>query len=389
MRTRRMLTSSALAGLAFAVAVFAQAPGSSAGVANTGASGSGNATGNASGNASAAPASNSAGSSLQAGEQLARSGGGNAIAPCASCHGANGEGNPAANFPRIAGQPAYYLAHQLQSFSDGSRENPIMTPIARAMSADQKMAVSDYYAQLQAPAAASAPGKKAAQASDRGRILANVGDQSRRVQACGNCHGPDGIGEAGIFPYLAGQNASYLTSTLKDWREGRRKSDPSGQMPTIAKLLNDNDITAVANYFAAQTPPGPAPLNQVATSRVPSGSGTANSGPQQGSDTSQSRGIGVEQGAPTTGGGQGIGGGGAASGSGPQGSPAVGSSGNAASTGNAGSSGSSVESGNTSGNASGNTGQGNSPNAQRVVPGAGSNRPDESSGSSSSQGTSK
>ena len=42
-------------------------------------------------------------------------------AVCASCHGAAGEGNPALNAPRLAGQEAWYLRRQLHAFRDGVR----------------------------------------------------------------------------------------------------------------------------------------------------------------------------------------------------------------------------------------------------------------------------
>src|SRR5690606_19132734 len=40
---------------------------------------------------------------------------------CATCHGANGEGNKDLNAPKLAGQADWYLARQLQAFRDGVR----------------------------------------------------------------------------------------------------------------------------------------------------------------------------------------------------------------------------------------------------------------------------
>ena len=42
-------------------------------------------------------------------------------AVCASCHGANGEGNKALNAPTIAGQQDWYIARQLYNFKNGIR----------------------------------------------------------------------------------------------------------------------------------------------------------------------------------------------------------------------------------------------------------------------------
>ena len=47
-------------------------------------------------------------------------------ATCQACHGAQGEGNPAGGFPRLAGQTADYLAAQLRNFADGRRASAVM-----------------------------------------------------------------------------------------------------------------------------------------------------------------------------------------------------------------------------------------------------------------------
>lgn len=49
------------------------------------------------------------------------------VAACASCHAPNGTGNPAANFPAIAGQHTVYAEKQLKAFRDGSRANDVNT----------------------------------------------------------------------------------------------------------------------------------------------------------------------------------------------------------------------------------------------------------------------
>jgi cytochrome c553 len=68
------------------------------------------------------------------------------IPPCSSCHGDKGQG--LAVFPRLAGQHADYLARQLGAYADGSRENPIMGPLAKKLSRPNIEAVSAYLATL-------------------------------------------------------------------------------------------------------------------------------------------------------------------------------------------------------------------------------------------------
>jgi len=247
------------------------------------------------------------------GQQIASSGAPDkGVAACVSCHGAQGEGNAAGGFPRLAGLPQQYLADQLAAYADGRRRNPVMEPIAKGLDKQQIAAVSAYYAALDAPWAKPA-GQPDAAAQKRGRQLAEVGDERIAVQSCANCHGPGGSGEPPNIPYLSGQHQSYLTAALNAWKSGTRKTDPSGQMNTIASRLSDSDINAVAAYFAAQPAPKP-PVGNV-PERAPASSG----GTQTGSTPTQ--GVGVEQGAATMGGQQGPGGGGGGSGAGAQGSP--------------------------------------------------------------------
>jgi cytochrome c553 len=200
---------------------------------------------------------------LQAGAQLAARGAPNGVAACVTCHGAQGEGDAAGGYPRIAGQSQAYLGTQLGAYANDARVNPVMQPIAKAMSAEQIRDVSAWYASLAgAPAGAStgastgAAGPKPPDAGmARGRLLSEAGDASLGVQACASCHGPGGAGRQPDFPYLAGQHASYLTAAMRAWKSGARKTDGSGQMPHIARALADADVAALSNYFAAQPAP--------------------------------------------------------------------------------------------------------------------------------------
>ncbi|TCS36277.1 cytochrome c553 [Paucimonas lemoignei] len=242
------------------------------------------------------------------GAQIASQGVGGNVPACVSCHGAKGEGNPAGNFPRLAGLPKAYFINQITAYQDGRRVNPVMMPIAKGLSRQQIEAVAGYYAELSAPAAKPA-GATAAQASRRAQQLANVGDEKLGVQACANCHGPGGSGEPPTYPYLAGQHAGYLTAALNEWKNGNRKTDPSMQMNIIAKRLGDSDINELSAYFAAQTPPGPESSRAV----MPAGTAARPVPQPQGGGAPAGGGqprAGVEQGQPTTGGSQGPGGGG-------------------------------------------------------------------------------
>jgi cytochrome c553 len=174
---------------------------------------------------------------------------------CQSCHGAHGEGTPAAGIPRLAGQSADYLDKQLRDYAGGSRDNAIMHLWAIQLKDAQRAEVAAYYASLKS-AYAVAPPASASNASApmllaRGHQLAHQGDETRRVQACDNCHGPDGNGAPRTAPYIAGQSAQYLTASLKAWKEGTRKNDDGQLMQSVVDRLNDADIVAIAAYFSS------------------------------------------------------------------------------------------------------------------------------------------
>lgn len=240
------------------------------------------------------------------GERIALRGDGKQVAACSSCHGALGEGSGPAAFPRIAGMPERYLVHQLRSYADGKRDNHVMSPIAQKLEPRQMEALAAYYAALSAPPARES-GQTGANLMARGRQLALVGDEQRQLQACVNCHGPAGTGEPPTFPYLAGQHRLYLVAALRQWKDGKRDTDPSRQMPEIAQRLADRDLEAVSTYFAAQLPPAPAAgrvVIPVGSAQRPVGEGAPSS-----ATPSPTKGLGVEQGSPTTGGNIGPGGG--------------------------------------------------------------------------------
>ncbi len=189
--------------------------------------------------------------------RLVASGGGGAGpgAACFACHGLNGMGDAGGAFPRLAGLDARYLAKQLDNYADGSRPNEIMTPIALALTPAQRRSVALYYA-----ARDTVPGRRiAAPAADtralqRGAALFAVGSRHKGVQACVNCHGPDGGGMGFPFPAVGGQPANYVAEQLTRWREGLRTNDQAGMMRTVASRLDDADIQALGLYLQSLPP---------------------------------------------------------------------------------------------------------------------------------------
>jgi len=79
-----------------------------------------------------------------------------------------------------------------------------------------------------------------------------------RVEACTPCHGNQGEGTSDVyFPRLAGKPAGYLYNQLLAFENGRRKYPP---MNYLLEYLGDPYLQEMADYFASQHPPLPAPV---------------------------------------------------------------------------------------------------------------------------------
>jgi cytochrome c553 len=219
---------------------------------------------------------------------------------CAGCHGAQGEGNAQVKAPRIAGLGEGYIARQLDAYANGARQNPLMSPIAQQLSPDARRAVAQAYSRME-PAKTAA---RAAPTNTAAAKLATVGDAKREIQACANCHGPEGVGQPPMVPGLAGQQQAYLADSLRAWKSGARKTDPSGQMNLVASKLQPADIEALSRYYAGLAPPSPRHLVAKGPPQLPATPSSGGTGAQ-----TPVQGTGVTQGASTTQAPQGPGGG--------------------------------------------------------------------------------
>jgi cytochrome c553 len=86
---------------------------------------------------------------VEFGQKIYRSGNASSgIAPCMGCHGPNGAGNPASNYPALRGQNAQYVENQLRGFASGQRQNEnakkMMQILASRMTDREIRAVASY-----------------------------------------------------------------------------------------------------------------------------------------------------------------------------------------------------------------------------------------------------
>jgi cytochrome c553 len=186
------------------------------------------------------------------GEVIAMGGGGaGPQGACFTCHGLQGEGDGAYS-PRLAGLPAGYLQKQLQDYATGLRDNAVMGPIAKALSAPARASVADYYAQM--PQAAEASG-----GAPDPVALHLYHERRGGGPSCADCHGAGGEGNGLANPPIAGQPEPYLAKQLKGWDKGERRNDPLGVMARAVRPFSPAERQALAGYVAA-LPTTPAPI---------------------------------------------------------------------------------------------------------------------------------
>ena len=168
---------------------------------------------------------------------------------CSACHGADALGNPALNAPKLAGQPAWYLARQLRNFQAGLRGSAPGDPIAAQMRAialtldDQK--IDDVVAHIAALPHAATP------TTIHGDTLRG----QRLFTTCAYCHGASAQGVWSTnAPRLAGMSDWYLARQLKNFQHGLRGRDPQdyfgAQMALVSRsVATDPAIDDLVSYI--------------------------------------------------------------------------------------------------------------------------------------------
>ncbi len=182
---------------------------------------------------------------------------------CSTCHGAQGEGTPDLNFPRIAGKPAGYITHQLLNFRDGQRSYPPMNYLLAYLHDDYLQELAAYFAAQPVPPHKAIGSASAADA--KGGRLVTQGDRAHGIPACTQCHGTRLTGLEPGIPGLIGLNGRYIAAQLVSWRVGTRHANAPDCMSLIASRLSETQIRQVSTWLAAQASVDP-------TTAAPAGS---------------------------------------------------------------------------------------------------------------------
>ena len=176
---------------------------------------------------------------------------------CMACHGAQGEGNPLLNAPKLAGQPGWYIARQLSNFRHGLRGASSNDTYGQQMvgfaSLLDEAATRNLIAYLQTFPDSRPPTT----------LVGNAVKGASLYGTCAGCHGPtgEGIWSTGA-PRLAHMSDWYLQRQLANFRQGIRGGHPQDfygtQMALLANSLKgDRAVENVMAYINTLTPAKP------------------------------------------------------------------------------------------------------------------------------------
>lgn len=169
---------------------------------------------------------------------------------CATCHGVKGEGNPAMNGPKLAGQEDWYLKSQLAAFRSGLRGAAAGDQLGAqmrgmAMTLPDDAAVDNVIAYI-----GSLPQIKSPVTTQ-----GNAAIGKDLFPLCGTCHGAMGEGNVAMNgPRLTGQSDWYLVNQLNGFKKGHRGAAPGdtlgAQMRSMAMTLADEKaVLDVVSYI--------------------------------------------------------------------------------------------------------------------------------------------
>jgi cytochrome c553 len=96
-------------------------------------------------------------------------------------------------------------------------------------------------------------GAGATSAAGAAEAVANAQTRNK-LEQCIGCHGipgyKTGFPEVYEVPMIGGQSAKYIEAALQAYKKGERQHP---QMTPTAKTLSDQDIAAIAAYYAQQS----------------------------------------------------------------------------------------------------------------------------------------
>jgi cytochrome c553 len=160
------------------------------------------------------------------------------LAPCLSCHGAEGQ-SQSENVPSLGAQTPSYSLIQLFMFREKMRVAEPMNEAAKELTDGELQSIADALAALPAP-------QPPADAGDVPRL-----ERARALTEqnhCNICHRLDFSGQSTV-PRLADQREDYLLKTLREYKSGARHAyEPI--MLEVLQPLDDAQLVEFAYYLS-------------------------------------------------------------------------------------------------------------------------------------------
>jgi cytochrome c553 len=160
-----------------------------------------------------------------------------AAAVCAACHGEDGN-SKIPGTPSLAGQQPLYFVAATQEYLHGLRPISTMEATLRGLRRLDLENIALYFA-VQTPAQRGAPS------------FGDVAAGEPLSAKCGGCHGARGVSHDAATPSLAAQDAQYLVSATKAYRDRTRHHDV---MNAQLADTSDKDIENIAAFYTVQKP---------------------------------------------------------------------------------------------------------------------------------------
>ena len=195
-------------------------------------------------------------------QQVEASEGQSLYAPCAGCHGPEGQGMETMASPQIAGLDRHYIARQLRHFRDGLRGASADDAKGQQMAAMVNVLPDDSAIDKVAAFVAGLPVRQ--QANPTNSLPGNAARGRELFRNCAACHGEHGLGIWSMgAPRLAGLQSDYLARQYRHFRDGIRGTSPDDQhgrqMAAIAPILGSeralDDVIAYISTLPVSPPP--------------------------------------------------------------------------------------------------------------------------------------
>jgi sulfide dehydrogenase cytochrome subunit len=157
---------------------------------------------------------------------------------CAGCHGTNGLSTTP--MPIIAGLNQEYLATILKQYKEDERPSTIMGRLAKGYTDKELELLATFFASQD-------------WISPRQPVADRLVREGARLaeEQCTMCHRDGGRYMDASMPRLAGQWRRYLEIAMEEYKDPARDM-PSDEMEAIMAGVSQDEISALAHFFASQ-----------------------------------------------------------------------------------------------------------------------------------------